>query len=110
MANSIISRCTFINTSDPLQPECCKLSVLLTFRINITLILRLENFASREHLVIIRSYLISHLPRLVAMFFMCELKVSNLINFLVTLFLYFIFIDNHDIQHNMLKERPVATG
>ena len=38
-----ISRVTFCETSNPLQRDVCKLSVLLTFHIN-----SLGNFASRE--------------------------------------------------------------
>ena len=38
----------FIITSDQLQPDGCKLSVLLTFHINSTPIWRLGNLVSRE--------------------------------------------------------------
>ena len=91
--------CIFYVASDPLQNDGCKLSVLFSFHINSTLISHLG-----KHPLIIRPLehslylpgvtsflLVAHLPRLVAMVaksFMCERKVSNLINcFLVCFFL-----------------------
>ena len=56
-------------------------------------------------------HLVLHMPSLVAMvakFFMCERKVSNLMYYsLAILFYFIIFINNHGKQYKMLKKLPV---
>ena len=47
---------------------------------------------------------------MVVKFFMCERKVSNLIYYLLVIFIFLIFINNHGKQHKMLIKPPVATG
>ena len=70
----------FLYISDLLQPDGCKLSVILAFHINSTLIWRLGNLASREASIVymaseynlylledVSFHLVPHLLRLVAL-------------------------------------------